>query len=367
MKKKNNKIGIMTFYDTTNYGALFQMYALQKKVKEICSDSDVSIVRYSCEAVEKRENLSIFKASNLKDLIKNTVLFFPNKSKHKKFLDFCNKNMKFSSKIYNYDNHSLIDEEFDSIIVGSDQVWNNILTANDFGFFLPECRGVKKYSYAASFGKKDIEANVKEKITEFLTQFRGISCREKDGSNIVESLGLNCSTVLDPTFLLSKADWEHLSESHRTNEKYILMYLVQDRDNTFKYAKKLAKKHGLKIKYVNISPRYEFGVENIFTASPIEFLSLIENAKYIITGSYHGVALSINYQKNFIYELNKGKAQFNSRIHNLLSSLDLLNRIIDFNNFDISDIDYLKVNQKLDILRLQSYDFLNGILGDMYE
>lgn len=362
-----HNVGILTFYDTTNYGALFQMYALEKKVKQLSANSKVSIIQYDCQEVDRREKISILQSRSLKEFAKNCILYAPNRIKHDTFERFARENIQFSKKKYNKCNLSKLNEEYDAIIVGSDQVWNATLTGNDLGFYLPGCNGIKKYSYAASFGKNSMPESARDIISHYLNDFRKVSVREKDGERMVRDLGISCETVLDPTFLLSKKEWMQIADKDRKPSNYILMYLVQDRKNTFEYAKRLAKEKGYSIKYINISPRYEYGVENIRTASPTEFMNLLSNAELIITGSYHGVALSINLQKNFICELNHGAVQFNSRIQNLLSELNLDDRIINYDARNLSDIDYEKVNIKLDACRKQSLVYLQSVIEDIYE
>ena len=362
-----HSVGILTFYDTTNYGALFQMYALEKKVKQLSADSRVSIIQYDCKEVDRREKISILQSRSLKEFAKNCILYVPNRIKHDAFEQFAMENIQLSKIKYNKCNLNKLNEEYDAIIVGSDQVWNSTLTGNDLGFYLPGCNGVKKYSYAASFGKNSMPDPARDIISHCLNDFRKVSVREKDGERMVEDLGISCETVLDPTFLLSKEEWMQLADKNRKPSNYILMYLVQDRKNTFEYAKRLAKEKGYSIKYINISPRYEYGVENIRTASPTEFMNLLANAELIITGSYHGVALSINLEKNFICELNHGAVQFNSRIQNLLSELNLDDRIIDYDAKNVGDIDYEKLNIKLDACRKQSLVYLQSVIEDIYE
>lgn len=360
-------IGILTFYDTTNYGALFQMYALEKQIMKTNFQGEVSVIRYNCQEVERREKISITNSKSLKELIKNCLLYKSNKEKHDKFKLFCKKNIKFSKNIYDSQKLDRLGKEYDAIIVGSDQVWNATLTGNDFGFYLPDCYGIRKYSYAASFGNNSISLETREKIGNYLQDFRMVSTREKDGTEIVKELGMPCKTVLDPTFFMSKDEWVEISEKCRVTKKYILMYLIQDRKKTFEYAKKIAKEKDYLIKYINISPRYEAGVENIRAASPSEFMGLLLNAELVITGSYHGVALSINLQKDFICELNHGVVQFNSRIQNLLEELNLKERIISYDNFYLDNINYESVNVKLEKLRMDSEVYLQSIVGDMYE
>lgn len=69
----------------------------------------------------------------------------------------------FAKKIKKYpprkplvrENVSSINGRYDMIMVGSDQVWNHLLTKYDKTFFLDFVKGAKKGAYAPSIGKED--------------------------------------------------------------------------------------------------------------------------------------------------------------------------------------------------------------------
>ena len=93
--------------------------------------------------------------------------------------------------------------------------------------------------------------------------------------------------------------------------------------------------------------------------TPTEFIGVIENASLIITSSFHGVAFSINFKKNFIAL----KTRNPKRIDNLLSLLHLEDRLLD--RFDevicrklLEDIDYTRVEIILGRERKESIKWL---------
>ena len=98
--------------------------------------------------------------------------------------------------------------------------------------------------------------------------------------------------------------------------------------------------------------------------SPDEFVYLFKNASYVVTNSFHGTAFSLIFNKQFwVNTLEYGKAT-NDRFISLLNQLDLNNRIIP-NNYDCEyfsdNIDYNKVNSKLDLYRKQALRFIRKI------
>ena len=63
------------------------------------------------------------------------------------------------------------------------------------------------------------------------------------------------------------------------------------------------------------------------TSSPQEFLGWILNAKIVVTSSFHALAFSILFQKDFYaMNLNAGKDE---RLNNLLSQFQLNNHLVD--------------------------------------
>lgn len=353
------KTGILTFYNTTNYGALLQMYALYSTLKK--EEEEVEIIRYTCKAVEERENISLKNAKTPKQFLRMLILKLPNKRKKKKFEQFERDRLQYSDQIYTSVNISNLKNKYERVVVGSDQIWNFGLTKGDLGFFLVGASDIKKYTYAASFGTETIDEKTAQKIADPLKKFQMISVRETSAIDIVKkTCGINAEFVLDPTFLLTADEWKAVANGETLVEKpYILLYLIQNKRKTIEYAKRLAKINGWSIKYINISPYYIRGVENIRSASPTEFLQLINKASLIITGSYHGLALSINLSKPVYYELSGKQNNYNARISSLINILEMKEYKLDYSLLEVPDINYEKIQSKLSQLRSKSEKVLS--------
>lgn len=359
------KVGILTFYNTTNYGALLQMYALYHTLCD--AGINTSIIRYYCEAVEKRENLRVCDARSVKQLLRLLILKFPNAKKQKQFRIFEKEHFKYSDSIYRSEDIISIGNEYSEVIVGSDQVWNLNLTEGDMGFFLNDVKNVRKVSYAASFGTEALTENISQKISPLLKEFDFITVREVSGKDIVKkSSGKDADFVLDPTFLLNANEWNALADKGEKDAKpYILLYLIQNKKQTISYAKKTAEKNGWDIKYVNISPYHVSGVCNIRSAAPTTFLRLIRDASLVITGSYHGLALSINFSRPVYYELNSGSKNYNTRISSLISTLQMEKCRLDYDCFDIPKLDYESIQKKITEMRENSKKILFSMCEGM--
>ena len=91
-------------------------------------------------------------------------------------------------------------------------------------------------------------------------------------------------------------------------------------------------------------------------AEPLEFLGYLEQAKAVVTSTFHGTLLSIIYQKNvYTYAHN------NEKICELLKDLKLSYRIVDgvYCYEDISVIDYVQVNARLDQMQSKADKWLS--------
>lgn len=104
-------------------------------------------------------------------------------------------------------------------------------------------------------------------------------------------------------------------------------------------------------------------------AGPVEFVSFIKNAKYIITDSFHGVCFALNFERNFTclsrFGDKKDIRSENSRILDLLDSVELKKQFCNSNSvIEIGKIDYEQVSFKLEKLRKQSKEYLKEIVGE---
>ena len=358
------KVGTLTYHNTINYGAILQTYALQKRIMQ--EGIETEVIDYQCEAVENRYKVKKIKESKtFKEFIK---VLLENKDKKiikEIFDEFTNKYIKLSDQKYNLDNKHNLNNIYDKFIVGSDQIWNTKLSKNDYTYFLDFVKdNEKKYSYAASFGYSSIPENEEKNIKKYLRNFKELFVREQQGVNIIKKvINKNAQVTLDPTLLLDKNGWKPLIKAPKIKNKYILLYIVAPNKNIIKFAKKIAKERKCQIVYINHSWKKALGMKNIKYVSPEEYLGFIDNAECIITTSFHGVAFSINFNKEFYFALSDKKDNFNSRIENLISITELNNRNINMYKAN-SKIDYNVVNNILEKERIKSNNLLKKVIDE---
>lgn len=351
------KIGILTFHNAINYGAALQATALRKTLlkRSICS---VDFLSYENPAIQSTSKL--FDLSEIFSL-KYTLAHIYNLpeaiKRQKNFKSFWKTHLSFGS-----DNPN----EYDIVITGSDQVWNYTLTDNDWFYFLDfKKQKTKKVAYAASFGLSKTDDVHKERLTELFSDFDYLSVREKTASMIINSfLHKAPPVVLDPTLLLSKEDWNEMKDESFDKTGYIFVYTVFNSDKIWDYAEKLSKKTSLPIRTINYSKLHKRNAEYDFTAGPDRWLSHIMNADYVVTNSFHGLAFSINFEKNFFFDLPPSKSDVGSRLSDLTERYNLTGRNISKDGFTFTTEapDYTTKRMILEKDRAKSFDFIDTFL-----
>lgn len=376
-------IGIITIVKVNNYGAELQAFALQKKLELLGFESEIiDYIYYKNWRFKDTKASRPFVPAGLKGRLMYWIKYrligcfadvvLPKingnvKKRTKCFTEFHARNTKFSKTYRSMLELYADDLEYDKYIVGSDQVWNPMASSSIEPYFLtfvPE--GHRKISYASSFGVSDIDDELQERFRKLLSNIDVISVREKSGVDLVLSLiGKNAKLVADPTLLLTKKEWmPYMHQRSQIPEHYVLIYDLSDSNAVTSMAKRIGeikKMPVLRICKRAFFVRKDDGVTNILDAGPAEFLSLIANADYVITNSFHGTAFSINFNVPFFAIVSPAKKN-NSRIESLLETTGLENRLIaenaDINNVDITAPDFGLANINIEKSRQDSVDFL---------
>lgn len=353
------RIGIVTFHRAENFGASLQVFSLQEFLRSL--GHQVAIFDYRCPAIER--HYAIFAPSILwgrKNIFKSFYSFFlkffhlrEKIEKKKKYRRFANEYL-ILDRLSNVGNYSIC-------ITGSDQVWNLYLTNGyDPVYFLDitDNLNIKKISYAASSEPYafSLLENSREKIAKQLNSFAAISVRENNLQKFLEGIiNKKIDFCLDPTFLLASSDFIRIAQKPR-EDKYILVYHLYESKEASLLSDRLAQERNCSI--VEIHSGYgNFGdfSRHKQSVGPLELLGYIINAEFVITTSFHGVALSVINKKQFVV-LNEGNID---RIRNLLDKAGLSDRIINSHE-DFCDyfIDYTVVDESLKPFIVSSKQYL---------
>ncbi|SUI48650.1 polysaccharide pyruvyl transferase family protein [Shewanella baltica] len=366
-------IGLITIHRTNNYGALMQAFATQHALKKF---GNVEIIDYRNCLTEDSLSYIRFSPSfsGVKSFFKDILRVFPRIRAINAVNSFINDNFNLTVSV----DSSSIDEidldRFDIFICGSDQIWNPQCISPDGKidevYFLSFSKDKHKLvSYASSAGAHKYNKLESHQVKKLLSRFEHISVRESELSiRLTEMLNKEVAHVLDPTLLLTAAEWkEHLCNAAMTSrclpEKYILVYTVP-KTNLLKDAIiRVKKKLGYKVISIDQGLYTSSSVDmQIRDATPNEFISIFERASFVITDSFHGVCFSINFNKNF---MAVSPGIYSNRIDSLLKLTNLENRSVGTQN-DIDTFDYdvysLEAVKLLEGKRIESLQFLENAL-----
>lgn len=329
-----SKIGIITFHRAINYGAVLQTYALWKSLTAL--GKNVEVIDYRNKHIEHSYRVTWGMRKSLKSFISWLPTIFPRNKKKRHFRAFLSANAKLSAPCDSTDIRS-VGERYDSVITGSDQVFNPPLSGNDAAYFcdFADDRS-KRYSYAASLGNYQFGSGENsDRFVALLNKFEALSIREASSLSIVSSVSKVPTRVdPDPTMLLSASDWESLLPRERARRgRYIFIYSVHPIAHSVDIAKHIKAVYG-DVEIVHLHNRIKDnkrecdGVVQLHCPSPAEFLHLIRDADLVFTNSFHGTVFSILFNTPFYSEIVTSGG-FNNRIWKLLDDMGLLDRSVE--------------------------------------
>lgn len=343
------KIGIITLNGNSNFGNKLQNYALLETLNRM-DDNEVSTIWMNNK-------------KSLKNHIKIIISSFIRTKGYRRVSKF-----KEFNKLLNIKRYKDLREinEYDYLIVGSDQVWNyNFSSFNYDLYFAINTAKKKNIAYAASFGISTIEKKYEKMYKKGLNNFKSISVREYSGKEIVQDLTKrnDVEVLIDPTMLLTEDKWDKLIVAPKefpVDKKYILNYFLGElSEERKKEIRRIANENDCTI--INIldknDPYYAMG--------PKEFLYLEKNAFLICTDSFHSTVFAILFNRPFfVFEREDSEKKMNSRLDTLLANFNFENR--RFNGHiseDLLKCDYSHVDAILETERRKAEDFLSKAIN----
>lgn len=344
------KIAVFTLSDHYNQGNRLQNYALRHVLQQYghevstYSAYPVKILAYVLPLALKLPNPPMFK-------------------RMRRFLAFTNQNLGGYTPIDFYSKKKLdsLKNQYDVFLAGSDQIWNPAYAQVPYAYFLQFADRDKTIAYAPSFGTDKINKHWEKIIENGVKHIKYLSVREEDGAKIITKSSKHIipppSVVLDPTLLLTKDEWMEFATEpiKKPKKKYILSYLIPNKNKNKKIARKIAKECGLELVEINNAK------EKYYLSTPSEFISLISDAEFVCTSSFHGHALSVILEKPFVTIPNTQSPD--SRIATLLNTIGISDRnYATLSREDYAALDYTEARERLRQKREQSLSFLTTSL-----
>lgn len=351
------RVVVSTFNNSkNNYGALLQACGLSAFLTKL--NYEVSYVTIGQRIQRKRRS----QLEIMKEMIRKVILLpYTNKFKERE-----RKFKQFASETQNQILYSTDEQLYhnppkaDLYLSGSDQVWNPVAMHEDLLLaYVPE--GGKKISYAASMGNEEIPAHNKGRFTQLIKEYDVVSVREDTVVNVIKELtNVSVHQHVDPVFLKSQSEWEKLEQPYvkLKFEKYILAYVIEWNATFNEQLKDIKKKTGLPVVSINIGNIKKVCANQvIYDASPNEFLYLLHHANIVVATSFHGVAMSVVYNKPFLALAGKNMP---TRIQSLLRHFEIdPNRSLSY-----SSGEYERVNSIISQDQATSRDFLSQFMDN---
>ena len=380
MTKKTKKIGIITYHAADNYGSVLQAYALNRFLIDNFSE-DCKVINYQSKQQRKMYAL-YFENKSIKDVLKNIYIFFALKLRKQdriqKFSSFRKEHIVLYPEIATSNIEKLNLNGYDAVVCGSDQIWNVRVKDYNSVYMLKDIDVPCKLSYAASMGGVDLQLSKEEaqQIYESLKDYRGISVRENVAKKMLSDCMLNDVNVnIDPTFLIQAEQWKQIMSPKIVDGKYIFFYSVDYNEESVKIAEWYGNKLNLPVIYMNTSWRSYFIKEGRLRHSEKcgveDFLSLIYYAEAVLSGSFHGTAFSLIFNKPFYrIQRNRNKeAIIDDRVGSLFETLGIQDREINTENYqskvnELFDMQYRIVNKEIDRARNTAKKYFASILSE---
>jgi len=351
------KVTVFPWLDIANYGSVLQIFAVRKVLENYADDVEILNFKFNSRFSETLSRNPMKFANNM-------LTYAFTKRNFRKIRNQLNLTEKTFLTEKDFSGYV---PDADIYCTGSDQIWNMKNGASVFGprflSFLPEDK--RRFAFSSSFGDR-MDKSLAEQSKRWIHQFECISVREDIGLEIMKNQYDYHSAVqlVDPTLALTPDFWRSCAPQPRITGDYILVYDIMNNKAFHAYARELSKRTGLPlVNFCNRFARVFFSGKSVLLPPVFDFVTLIDNAKYVLTGSFHASAFSMNLNTEPICaytSMNPG------RLASFLRLIDAEHRALkDFNDFDVIDrhVDFSRVNSILDHERERVADFLSGIFG----
>ena len=356
------KIGILTYRDVHNHGAVLQANALKTVLEswghEVCFlqfQRNYDLIPSNSAKKYKLglSSIPFYIKYMLQRGISNVVYnFYKNRILNK----YRNNSLKLGPRYSDF--------QGDVVIIGSDEVFSFEVGINPF-FFGHGVQCNRILSYAGCFGPTTLsflkDHSLEALVTSGLEQMSAVGVRDKNSKDIVESVSSKkAQLVCDPVILYGYE--KEKAEFKPKQQKYLVVYSYDKNMNDtteVQAIRNYAKKNNLKV--LSVGYYHKWCDKNI-SVSPDELLGYIQNAELVVTDTFHGAVLSLVCNTNFAVKL-RGNS---NKLKNLLEEYSLTDRLIedfsDLEKISSQSIDFDSVNNIIEKRRNFSEEFLKTSL-----
>lgn len=338
------RVIITTVYNSNNFGSYLQAKELYEYIKS--QGNEVALFDSRTRSMWNTLLKHIKKIAVNTKSIKHTL--------HGAFFEFL-ETIKLS-KCWKSLPHTRSTENYDLMILGSDEIWNIKRSKCRYPIYWGHGFDGRKIAYAPSCNQATKDDFQKyPKFVDYLNEIDNISVRDLASYNTL--IGLTNKTidvVLDPTLLCdAKTNNFHIVRP------YIAVYLfdVSITKDDIQDIREFARNHNCIL--ISAGQYMDWCDKSAHSINGNPFY-IFEKADYVITNTFHGTAYSINYRKQFFSIASSRKVQC------LLDEFELGNRLVtntkEMESISHVQIDYKKIELLLKEKRKYSYGFIKEAL-----
>ena len=383
-----SRVGILTFHNNDNRGAILQAYALSEFMNEEFN-LEAEVIEYRTEAFEKSRWRRKFITKRPKNIIKrihdDAIVEY-----------FIRNEMSTSDASIVTDNYSdavkwLEKQNYAGIITGSDEVWKIrnmgirglVVPPRPFPnlYYLGKSLSAEKFSYGASANRVDVDslsADSMDMIRGKLQSFDLISVRDNHTVDFVDKiLGESPKLVPDPTLLveLPKKDVNHILSRNGIDLSQPILGIHAYDHPIFE---KICNHYRTKGYQIIAMTESEYAdVELLGIADPLQYYSMYKHFDMVVTNSLHSTIFSIKHGIPFAtIDVDRKYQKLESKTFSLLRDFDMLDRHIDavvkgggefFQKIENLEDKFNQrtVNKRIELTAKSGYDFLDQAIGKL--
>lgn len=375
--QKEKKVALTTWFAYHNYGTALQVSSLYRIINDLGYNIDV--VNYLPKKNRTIPPQSLQPEELFGETLSKTLRYLPNNRSYSSiereqlFEKYLAEHLTFTNPCPTMAELEGLNDSYGTFVCGSDQIWApSVFDPHYFLDFAGDDR--LKIAYAPSVGLPQVDnPDVAHQMAQLCGRIDTLSTREESGSRIISRLtGRNTATVLDPTLLVSREDWlkTAIVDDLAPEKPYLLAYMLGKNEAQWRRIYTLARRLGLTVQIIPVF-QCDLKRKGCITEpiGPHEFVSLIARASYVCTDSFHGIAFSINLERNFCaFERFKKSdlANQNSRIYNILDKIGLQDRLTPtevMNDQPMEPINWERSRKQFTTERQRSLSWLRAALA----
>lgn len=381
-------IGLLTYHNNYNKGALLQAFCLQELLDEKFS-SEVEIVDYRTKSREKA--------------LKNKLIASKRPWNARKRLrdrhiceSFIKSHLNLSEEMivtddYNKSVQWINEKDYDMVVTGSDEIWNvsidkgllakTVLPSRPFPnlYQLGPDISSTKIAYAASANKMsldDLPNHQLDIFREHIAAYDHISIRDNHTEMMLKELGIgDFHRVPDPTIMheVPQQRIGHILEENDIRASGKTLGIHGPQNGVFKQICKYYSNRGYQI--VSMTGSAYADIELRGEVNPFEYYSMYDEFDLVVTSSFHSTIFSLQHGAPFItIDTSNKYEEVESKTHSLLEEFNMTERYVNSTDgtFDPhkkeelakTPIDENRVKKQIAQMRNQGQKYLDGIKNE---